>query len=33
MVAKSKGFLIAAPNVRSQDIGDEPLQILINLKI
>jgi tetraacyldisaccharide 4'-kinase len=29
---KSKGFLIAAPNLTSKDIGDEPLQILNKFK-
>ena len=29
---KSKGFLIAEPNVSSQDIGDEPLQIFNKFK-
>ncbi|MDB9874027.1 tetraacyldisaccharide 4'-kinase [Flavobacteriaceae bacterium] len=29
---KSKGFLIATPNVTSQDIGDEPLQIFNKFK-
>ncbi len=29
---KSKGFLIATPNATSQDIGDEPLQILNKFK-
>jgi len=29
---KSKGFLIAAPNVTSKDIGDEPLQIFNKFK-